>query len=389
MKDGYVSVVIPAYNEEKYISRCLESVLNQTYAKLEIIIINDGSTDETDKVCSEYLNRDKRIKYIKQSNHGVAYAKRRGVELAEGEYIGFVDADDYIDKDLFEKLILRMSDVDLVTSGFVMGGKQLFDLFEPRIYKSKEDLKYICENMLRFEGTENRGLMTNLVNKLFKADKLKDVVSTTNLDVFVGEDAEIVYKYVLRCNSINITKICGYHYEFIGTSITHSINQNFIKNVNGLYFSLKEDFERTAYKEVLLQQLERWMWKHILNIPKFMGWKEVEKNIRFKYLNPYMNLLNNKRVILYGAGLVGQDYYKLYKKMKDYNLILWVDENWHSFCENEYKVQTVESIKDVEYDYILIAVKAPNVVVEIRKNLINVGVADEKIIWKQPIEMVE
>lgn len=384
MKDGFISIIIPVYNEEKYLKRCLDSVIKQTYEKLEIVIINDGSIDNTGAICREYALRDRRIKFIEQTNHGVAYAKRRGVELAEGEYIGFVDADDFIEENMYEELLECMEGADMVTSGFFFNGEKKFDLLESGIYNTEASMRYVCENMILFENTKNRGMSTNLCNKLFRANKLKDIVYTTALDVFMGEDAEIVYKYILTCSAINITKICGYHYEYISTSITHSVNEQYIRNVDSLYKSLKREFETSKYREVLLPKLEKWIWNLIQDIPLFLGWKSIEK---FKFLNPYMNLLKNKKVILYGAGAVGKDYYRLNEKTRESEIILWVDSNWSFLQENGMNVEPVEAILSKDYDYILVAVKNDVLVREIEKQLIELGVSKEKVLWRMPIEV--
>ena len=99
-----VSVIIPAYNVEKYIAKCLDSLINQSLKDIEIIIIDDGSTDKTPFIIKDYANQDKRIKVIAQTNQKQGAARNRGLEAASGEYIGFVDADDWVDLNYFEKL---------------------------------------------------------------------------------------------------------------------------------------------------------------------------------------------------------------------------------------------------------------------------------------------
>ena len=91
-----VSIIVPVYNVANYIGECLDSLLNQTYRNIEIILINDGSSDESEKICKEYLVNDPRIKYVYQDNAGLSMARNRGIDLATGEYLTFVDSDDYI-----------------------------------------------------------------------------------------------------------------------------------------------------------------------------------------------------------------------------------------------------------------------------------------------------
>ena len=103
-----LSVIIPNYNSGKYLRRCLDSVINQTYKDLEIIIINDGSTDDSIKILNEYSEKDKRIKIIDQENKGVSFSRNVGLDISTGELIAFVDADDEIDQDMYEIMVQNL-----------------------------------------------------------------------------------------------------------------------------------------------------------------------------------------------------------------------------------------------------------------------------------------
>ena len=104
MKSDLISIIVPVYKVEKYIDECIKSIINQTYTNLEIILIDDGSPDNCGKICDEYAKNDKRIKVIHQKNMGQSVARNVGLEYAKGDYIGFVDSDDYIKNNMFEVL---------------------------------------------------------------------------------------------------------------------------------------------------------------------------------------------------------------------------------------------------------------------------------------------
>ena len=114
-QDYLISIIIPVYNVEKYLRKCLDSIINQTYKKLEIILIDDGSTDNSGKICEEYAKKDDRIIVIHKENAGVSSARNRGIELANGKYIGFIDSDDWIEENMYETLYqnLLQFDVDI------------------------------------------------------------------------------------------------------------------------------------------------------------------------------------------------------------------------------------------------------------------------------------
>lgn len=99
-----ISVIVPIYNVEKYLSKCIDSILNQTYKNIEVLLVNDGSTDNSEQICLEYAKKDNRIKYLKKKNGGLSDARNYGIEHANGEYLSFVDSDDYLDCTFLEKL---------------------------------------------------------------------------------------------------------------------------------------------------------------------------------------------------------------------------------------------------------------------------------------------
>ena len=103
-KQPLISIIVCVYNTEKYIAKCLKSICAQTYANIEIIVVNDGSTDKTAMIINEWQEKDERIVLVQQENKGLAVARNVGLDISRGEYIGFVDADDYIEKDMFQIL---------------------------------------------------------------------------------------------------------------------------------------------------------------------------------------------------------------------------------------------------------------------------------------------
>lgn len=387
MKKGYISVIIPAYNCENYIGKCLESVIHQTYDKLEIILVNDGSTDQTDRICKDYAAKDLRIRYIKQSNHGVAYTRKRAVQEAEGEYVGFVDADDYIDENMYELLLANLGDADLVTSGFIYHDRKVYDALPEGLYHTEEQIKYLHENMLMFENLSENGITSNLVNKLFLMEKMKEVVGRATTDLFLGEDADVVYKYILACDSVFISGICAYHYECHDESTIHSVNHDYLRNLNSLYQSLETEIKKSRYSELVLPKLARWIWQNLQYAPQFMGWDFALEVRPIKYLSAYFNLLSGKKIVLYGAGVVGRDFYRLHQKTQDLKIVLWVDKNWKKLHSEGWDVHPIKQIDYISYDYILLAVKERENAEKIRKQLEENGVIGSKILWKEPISL--
>ena len=108
-----ISVIVPVYNVEQYLERCVDSIINQTYTNLEIILVNDGSTDNSGKLCDELAKKDERIRVIHKENGGLSDARNRGIEEAESDLVGFIDSDDYIDNDMYEILLIILMQICL------------------------------------------------------------------------------------------------------------------------------------------------------------------------------------------------------------------------------------------------------------------------------------
>ena len=387
MKKGYISVIVPAYNCEEYLGKCLDSIIGQEYKEIEIILINDGSSDHTAQICEHYARKEPRIVYMEQPNHGIAYTRKKAVGLASGQYIGFVDADDFIDETMYGQMIPYMEKAQLVTSGYYYQKGKVFDAVPEGLYEGQRAKKYLYENMLFFENTCKIGITTNLWSKLFLAQKLKKAAAESTENLFVGEDADILFRYILLCDSVYISGICAYHHESTADSIMNTVNRSYLRNVDCLYRSLTEVFEESAYGDVILPEWNRWIWMMLQNAPQFMGWQIEKPKERIRYISPYMNLLSGKKVILYGAGAVGKDFYRLHKSSKDVEIILWTDQNWERLQKEGFDVCATEKICDVNFDYIILAVKGREAADLIGVQLRQRGISDAKILWKKPVEI--
>ena len=137
-----ISVIVPVYNVEKYLNRCVDSIINQTYSNLEIILINDGSTDTSGKICDEYKKRDNRIHVIHQKNGGLSAARNAGIVIANGNYFIFVDSDDLIHPQCIE-ILYKVIKNDC--SDIVIGNYEKFDDFNKIDLKVNDDIKYKSE----------------------------------------------------------------------------------------------------------------------------------------------------------------------------------------------------------------------------------------------------
>lgn len=226
-----ISVVIPVYNKEKFIGKCIDSVLGQSYKNLEVIIINDGSTDDSDKIIEEYARLDTRILHIQIENHGRSYARNLGIEKATGEYVSFIDADDTIPSDYYQKLIdysdashneMLVCEMQIISSN---GKKRIASqIGNARVTVDK---KYISNYI-----STNGGLLgTSSCNKLFLLKTIRD----SNIrypNMLIGEDFIFVVENLKHTNEVVMTNNTYYCYYMHQESTMHSFDDKYFE---GLY----------------------------------------------------------------------------------------------------------------------------------------------------------
>ena len=391
-RENLLSVVVPVYNVEQYLQQCLDSILNQTYTYLEIILVNDGSTDRSGEICNAYARLDSRVHVINQENQGVVVARRRAVEKATGKYIVFVDSDDYIEKDYFGKMLCVAKDYDLVTGGCFIDqdrDNKMLDKIEQGIYATDKQMEYIIDNMIIYQCGSERGLTPYIVNKLFRTDFAKRICLTVNSKIFWGEDSEFLYKYVLQCNSVCVTDICGYHYRTREQSTVHRKHRDYLINVNELYLSMEETFSKHYRKESLLLQLQIWISLMISVAPSVMGFSELAYiSTSVRNIFPFYEEMQGKEIVLYGAGRVGREFFLQLKNRKDIQLVGWADKDAENYQEKGYPIMHLSEVAKLKCDYVIIAVKQLAMMEEIKRELIEAGIPKNKIMWKAPIQLI-
>ena len=390
MNEPKISIIVPAYNNEKYIEKCIKSITGQTLQALEIIVINDGSKDKTESIVMQLQKQDARIKLISQKNQGLMAARKRGIAEAKGKWIGFVDADDWIEPDMYRQLLLpaEQYDCDLVSSGIIHDyedqrkSDELYDNYEEKIYRDIK--KYIWPTMLFDEKKAEMGLKCTLVNKLYKKEIIEKVYKELKEQVSFGEDALTLYSYCLRIQSIYIKKESYYHYYIHAGSMCRNLDETTITNNYYLYTELKQLFCRQKEKYLLLRQLRQYMMSLEIYTLKNVYHIDVIADAKWDF-SAYENVFD-KKMILYGAGSCGQAFYKeILKHGKEKNLVAWVDNDYETARENcLYEVQPVEGISRVNFDCIVVAIKNKNSAQNVMQNLKdNRKIDPQKIIWLQ------
>ena len=235
-----ISIIVPVYNVSQYLHACINSIINQTFKELEIILIDDGSTDDSGKICDIYSAIDKRIKVIHQCNSGLSAARNVGIEIATGEYITFIDSDDYISTDYIERLLLGFSkiDIDIVMCDFktVPEDSELSDNMQQENLPDNIIGLDNCQVIKEVYKARYHGVDFISVAKLYRKSLFKD----NNIRFPSGkihEDAFTTYKLFYASKQVVYLDIPMYFYRIRGGSITTSV------------FSLKRLDKITATKE--------------------------------------------------------------------------------------------------------------------------------------------
>lgn len=274
-----VSVVIPVYNVEKYLAKCIESVQNQTLENIEIVLVDDGSTDKSGAICDEYALKDERIVVIHQRNGGLAHARNTGIELARGEYIGFIDSDDWIDITMYEELVNEFAkkDIDVVCSGIKLVGST----------GDIKEIEYVKENVI-LKGEEisrlllKRKFSVSCCNKLFKRNLFKDrhfTVGKTN------EDFELLFYLFLQVKQVGILANSYYYYRKNETSITSGI-----KNVKifDLYYNACECLE---YVQKFKKELKNEAFNYMIYQARFFLIRLLNEGKTKEFKQQYNDIL--------------------------------------------------------------------------------------------------
>lgn len=383
-----VSIIIPAFNVEKYIEKCVLSVRNQSYKDLDIIIIDDGSLDNTAQICDKLASDDSRIRVVHKTNEGLSAARNDGIDMAYGEYICFLDADDGIHPQFVEKLLNQIDkyNCDIAQCDYFAKRDNDFLFFETCSYNyelldgREAIIKCYDENY----STYNTAWAKIYHRKLFET--IRFPIGR------IREDEFTTWKILLSADRIVYLHEFLYSYTIHKESIMGSHDVK--KHIDGM----EAFWERACFLQENKYFKEAAMTFRMLiceaNIAldmlddsccerdRIIGVvKEAEgriKDLYYGYVFPFSKVHEGASVAIYGAGQIGFEYYKQLEKCNYVGKILWVDT--YSLRDND-MVMSIDSLIDNNIDYVVIAVKTQKTADSIRKMLVTLGFDNEVIIW--------
>lgn len=378
MEGKLLSVIVPIYNTEQYLVKCISSIQNQSYSNLEIILVDDGSTDDSGRICDRYEKKDLRIKVIHKENGGIVSARKTGVNVAKGDYITYVDSDDWIESEMYSEMMKKaiQYDAEIVSSGlqreYADSAIEEFDNVEPGFYDRNDIEKVVFPRMIYTGNFYEAGINVHIYNKIFKSGLVKRYQSALRDEIRIGEDAGVVYPCYLNARRIFVLHKSFYHYVLRGDSCMGIKKENEIQRLGMLNEYLKKYInDSVVQRELLERQLIKYMYYLIL-------FGITDKSILIderKHIVPYDDLKKSDCIILYGAGKMGKALYPLMKKI-GMNIIVWVDSVPGQGVKG---IDVLGEISPKEYDKIVIAAANYRVIEDMKKNVLKFKIPMEKV----------
>lgn len=382
-----VSIIVPVYNVEDYLRTCLNSIISQTYPNLEIIIVDDGSTDSSAEICDTYKEKDDRIKVFHKKNEGLVVARKYGLQRATGEYTGFVDSDDYIKEDMYEKLVelIEACDADFVHGNYITyDGKRYEEDNRSQagvidISDSEKRKEVVSDYFLNIKGS--KVIPYSIWSKLYKTVFIKCCYSFVPDKQSYGEDCLNLLESLLRAKRFAITEDAYYFYRIREESLSHL--KNFYSNLHWeislceCLYDILENNINIINKNLFNEYIEE-RYRRIFRI-------KTNNAIRFPHFY-YKDVdgIIGKKIILYGAGEVCWDYCQQFANF-DVEIVAIVDKKGEE-CNKVFsrRIYAPQDIMRFTFDLILLSVYTSTNAEIIKDTLIKMGISSDKIVWSMP-----
>jgi len=371
-----VSIIVPVYNCESTIRKCVNSILIQTLDDLEIVLVDDGSTDSSGRLCDDFAEDSSDIKVIHKENGGLVSARKAGLKVAEGEYIGYVDSDDWIESTMYECLfsLAKDYDVDMASSGYIYEGGYTSietDTVEEGIYSGSKRIELLETAIFNMKKCD-LGIRGSLCCKLFKRSILNDIQMRIPEGVSFSEDKLCMLTFLLNCRSVYVTKKCFYHYVMNNSSMTLHPNTNYLIKVNEVYRYLSSLYDHPDFTDNMRAQAELYVTQLLIKgINSRMGFSV--KNLMWIDDDWMYKVPEGSRILLFGEGNLCDTYMRQIKNSDRLNAVGAISD--------------ASEAQRYDFDYIVITYKYKPKADEIRKSLVDAGAPEGKILWFEQKEI--
>ena len=386
-----LAVIVPVYNCEKYLNTCVDSIIGQEYSNLEIILVDDGSTDGSGAICDRYKQSDARVKVIHKENGGLVSARVAGVTAASAKYVTFVDGDDWINEKTYSQLMSQLIDcgADVITYGCFRYWEDTdykLDVDETipvGFYDKKAIEKDIIPRMLFDEKLEGWALDPSLCMKIFKKQLLEEEYRKMgDKNFYFGEDTSVVYPMLLKCDSIVITHNAHYYHRqrprYIRTP--YFSGDKFYDDLYEIYTYLKQEFQRLPHWEIMKKELDCFYIKNVdrkkYDYQVMLGTPGSTATSSTTFLFPFDRVAKGARIVLYGAGKVGHHFRKQVDMTGYCQVAYWLDQNYRK----EGVIGPEDFAGKADYDCVVVALASEAGRRQVKEDLTKLGVPAEKIV---------
>ena len=398
-KKPMISVIIPVYNAALFVSRILDDVIAQTYSNIEIICVDDGSTDDTLTILNEYANKDSRIHIIRKKNEGPHLARKAGLSLAEGEYVSCVDADDWQDVDRSERLLPAMiHGFDIIVTNAKIAyddirqeNRSLYRFREGGYTRKEIDNEILTQPQEVWENPFCMPVPLSLWEAVFKREILYNAMCFLSDDMYMAEDSSCFFVSLIMAQSLFVTNDYSYTYYKRQGGLCHKeYTKEEERRVNKGLLALCR-FHRNISEKLsfdLRQQLRPFMRQalyHSLIMTKCDLLLDDGRN--YGSVFPFAVSFSSKLVI-YGAGSLGQRLYRYLSKHGG-NVVLWCDRSYTKYLQEGLSVKDPQQILESVYDYVIIAIERYYIAAQVSMDLYKMGVPRDKIRLIQADELTE
>ncbi len=371
-----ISVIIPVYNSEKYINECINSVLSQKGVEYEVVVVDDGSIDDSLKILEVYKN-DGKIKLAAKENGGANSARIEALRMREGDELFFLDADDYILPNTLSAMseTKKKHGADIVTCAmekvFPNGKKSAIPMIPEGYYDGRD----IACNVLSLDEFYKCQIPIGLCGHLINRNLIEGYLYSLDRNIFFSED-RIIWMAFFKAKKMYLMRDAFYQYRMNSDSVSHSHSKSIFNNEVMLTEYLKKELEKENAPAIMKKELAQFVIRDFLiaGYEEAFGWLDE--------LYPFEGVKKGERVIVYGAGAFGQELVKHILKSNKYELIAWVDSQYgytKKVNNEEMKVQAPLVISDEDNTLILVAVTLYRARMEIETSLAARGIDKNRI----------
>lgn len=429
-----ISVIIPVYNSGEFLERSIESVLNQTFCDFELIVVDDGSNDNSVQIIRRFMEKDKRIILVEQRNRYAGIARNTGMKCAKGEYLLFLDSDDFFEPNMLE-ILRRKADekkADVVICDAFFYDNDTGEVTEPSWVLRKEYISNI-EDVFSYRDIMHRIFQISLPvpwNKLYRRSFVENNnlyfqdTKRSNDELFVnlslilaerlcvldqrlltyrinnqaslqgmGEEYEVSYDFAYALRAIKNELIKRMVYEdvkisFINKCLSSCIavlrKQRNVYNFESIYMFLKKRFfdemEILGWnKEFYYSNYEEIQKILLYDSREYLYYKNKEKSGK-KFLFPYKKVGKSRNIILYAAGEMGKSYYKQIFLNEHYHIVAWLDKNYLKYSNYSVKIDDPKKIKSFDFEKVVIAIEDSKIKENVVEFLLSQGIDKEKVV---------